>query len=244
MQKTLSQRKGRGHQAGTRIVLAKSTPSRSSFSKHGQPRGIVLTCAILWSCFLQLFTSQTKKPILIDSIFSQPDKLQLCFRPMGNYAASTFISHVRILFDYSVLHYLQNKMIKRIDCCIPDLDRFNFKLDQYNRATLNSTFELYKSDIRQVFKLFHDLLASLPHVQECQQLSRYDISLYLWIWNKGFHNLDPPRKRTIKTRAFWRQNYSSRLYFGNDSSHTISRSWFSIRIEAFYVRFKLMYYDE
>jgi uncharacterized FlaG/YvyC family protein len=47
-----------------------------------------------------------------------------------------------------------------MDRCIPDLDRFDFKLDQYNRFTLNSTFELYKSDIRQVFKLFHNLLAS------------------------------------------------------------------------------------
>jgi len=61
---------------------------------------------------------------------------------------------------------------------------------------------------------------------------------------KGFHNPDPPRKRTIKTHAFWRQNYSSQFYFGNDSSHTISPSWFSIRIEAFYVLFKLMYDDE
>jgi len=169
MQKTLSPSKGRGYQAGTRIVLAKTTPSGFSFSKHGQPRAIVLTCAMLWNCFLQLSTSQTKKPILIDSIFSQPDKLQLCFHPMGNYAASTFISHVRIPFDYSALLHLQDKMIEHMDRCIPDLDRFNFKLDQYNRATLNSTFELYKSDIRQVFKLFQDLLASLPHVPERQQ---------------------------------------------------------------------------
>ena len=85
---------------------------------------------------------------------------------MGNYAASTFISHVRIPFDYSNLLQLQAKMIERMDRCIPDLDHFKFNLDQYNRATLNSTFELYKSDINQVFKLFKDLLASLPHVPE------------------------------------------------------------------------------
>ncbi len=36
--------------------------------------------------------------------------------------------------------------------CIPDLDRFNFKLNQYNRATLNSVF---KSDrFLNFFKIF------------------------------------------------------------------------------------------
>ncbi len=140
-----------GDQAGDRIFFNKTNSHRSFSSKH-KPRATVLTCAILWSCFLQLSTSQTKKPILIDFIFSQPDKLQLCFRPMGNYAASTFTSHVRIPFNYSALLYLQDKMIELMDCCIPDLDRFKFNLDQYNQATLNSTFELYKWDIKQVFQ--------------------------------------------------------------------------------------------
>jgi hypothetical protein len=83
--------------------------------------------------------------------------------------ASPFTSHVWIPFDYSALLQLQDKMIERMDHCILYLDHFNFNLDQYNRATLNSTFELYKSDIRQVFKLLKDLLASLPHVPERQQ---------------------------------------------------------------------------
>ncbi len=65
-----------------------------------------------------------------------------------------------------------------MDRCIPDLDRFNFKLDQYNRATLNSMFELYKSNIRQVFKLFRDLLASLPHVPEWQRW-QWDIASFV-----------------------------------------------------------------
>jgi hypothetical protein len=65
-----------------------------------------------------------------------------------------------------------------MDRCIPDLDRFNFKLNQYNRATLNSTFELYKSDIRQVFKLFQDLLASLPHVPK-RQRRQWDIASFV-----------------------------------------------------------------
>jgi hypothetical protein len=69
-------------------------------------------------------------------------------------------------------------MIERMDPCIPDLNRFSFKLDQYNRATLNSTFELYKSDIRQVFKLFQDLLASLPHVPERQRW-QWDIASFV-----------------------------------------------------------------
>jgi hypothetical protein len=149
MQKTSATSKGCGHKTSTRIFLTEVT-SYGSLSKHCKPKAIILTCAILWSCFLQLSTSsysQTKKLILIDSIFSQPDKLQLCFHPMGNYAASTFTSHVRILFDYSALLQLQDRMIKLVDCCIPDLDRFNFHLDQYNWLTLNNTFELYKSNI-------------------------------------------------------------------------------------------------
>jgi len=65
-----------------------------------------------------------------------------------------------------------------MDCCIPDLNRFKFNLDQYNRAMLNSTFELYKSDIRHVFKLFRDLLASLPHVPE-RQRRQWDIASFV-----------------------------------------------------------------
>jgi hypothetical protein len=69
-------------------------------------------------------------------------------------------------------------MIERMDRCIPDLDCFNFNQDQYNRATLNSTFELYKSDIRQIFKLFKDLLDSLPHVPEWQRC-QWDIASFV-----------------------------------------------------------------
>jgi len=179
MSQTTSPSKSGRHTASSRSIFTKKLPARSVFSTKGDPRTIVLTCAILWSCFLQLSSSsQAKKPILIDSIFSQPDKLQLRFRPMGNYAASTFISHVRIPFDYINLLQLQSKMIERMDRCIPDLDRFKFNLDQYNRATLNSTFELYKSDINQVFKLFKDLLASLPHVPE-RQRRQWDVASFV-----------------------------------------------------------------
>jgi hypothetical protein len=139
MQKTLMPSKSSGDKIGTQSVLAKTAPSRP----FCQPRTIILTIAVLWSSLLQLSTSnsQSKQPILIDSIFTQPDKLQLRFRPMGHYAASTFTSHVRIPFYYSSLLQPQDKMIEHMDHCIPDLDDFNFNLDQYNRATLNSTFE-------------------------------------------------------------------------------------------------------
>jgi hypothetical protein len=69
-------------------------------------------------------------------------------------------------------------MIERMDHCFPDLDRFKFNLDQYNWATLNSTFELYKSDINQVFKLFKDLLASLPHMPE-RQRRQWDVASFV-----------------------------------------------------------------
>jgi len=115
MQKTSSPSQSCSYQVSSRSFLATKLTARSVFSKQGAPRAIVLTCAILWSCFLRLSSSssQPKKPILIDSIFSQPDKLQLRFRPMGNYAASTFISHGRIPFDYSTLLRLQTKMIEQ-----------------------------------------------------------------------------------------------------------------------------------
>ena len=97
---------------------------------------------------------------------------------MGHYLASPFTSQVRIPFDYSALLQLQDKMIECMDHCILYLDHFNFNLDQYNQATLNSTFELYKSDIRQVFKLLKDLLASLPHIPERQQ-RQWDIASFI-----------------------------------------------------------------
>ena len=175
MQKTPSSGQSRRYQAGSGVVLAQLTTSRPIF----KPRNVVLTIAILWSSFLQLSLSnvQPKKPILIDSIFSQPDKLQLRFRPMGHYAASTFTSHVRIPFDYSALLKLQAQMIERMDRCIPDLDRFHFKIEERDLKVLNSTFELYKSDLNQVFKLFRDLLASLPHVPE-RERRQWDVASF------------------------------------------------------------------
>jgi hypothetical protein len=166
MLKTASPSKSSRHKVGSRGVLSKKLPTRSVFSKQGDPRTIVLTCAILWSCFLQLSSSsQAKKPILIDSIFSQPDKLQLRFRPMGNYTASAFISHMRIPFDYSTLLQLQSKMIERMDRCIPDLDRFNFNLDQYNRA---NSIELLNFTSQTSIKSLNSSMIFWPAFHTCQ----------------------------------------------------------------------------
>ncbi len=65
----MSPSKSSCHKAGSRIIFAQTSPTMSIFSKHGEPRAIILTCTILWSCFLQLSTSQTKKPLLINSFF-------------------------------------------------------------------------------------------------------------------------------------------------------------------------------
>jgi len=65
-----------------------------------------------------------------------------------------------------------------MDTCIAKLDHFDFKLSDYNWVTLNSTFELYKSDIIQIFKLFQHLLASVPHILECQP-PQWDITSFV-----------------------------------------------------------------
>lgn len=65
-----------------------------------------------------------------------------------------------------------------MDTCIDDLDQFDFKLSEYSQATLNSIFELYKLDTIQIFKLFHDLLASLQHVPE-QQWRQWEIASFV-----------------------------------------------------------------
>jgi hypothetical protein len=113
--------------------------------------------------------ADTKQPILIDSTFSQPSRLQLCFRPMGKYAASTYTSHIRIPFNYSSLMDLQQKMNARLDNIFPDLLHWKFHISNETEATFKSIFSLYKQNTNEIFKLFTDLLESLPHVQEQQR---------------------------------------------------------------------------
>jgi len=118
---------------------------------------------------MQYSGADTKQPILIDSTFSQPPRLQLRFRPMGKYAASTYTSHIRISFNYSSLMDLQKKMNERLDNFLPDLLQWNFHINNETKATYKSIFKLYKQNTDEIFKLFTDLLASLPHVHERQR---------------------------------------------------------------------------
>jgi len=118
---------------------------------------------------MQFSKAENKQPILIDSKFTQPDRLQLQFWPMGKYAESAFMSHIRIPFNYSGLLNLQHKLNDRLDGFFDTISKWNFKLSQYEWSTLNSTFQLCKGNTEEIFKLFNDLLVSLPHVLAQQQ---------------------------------------------------------------------------
>jgi hypothetical protein len=116
---------------------------------------------------MQYSEAERKQPILIDSTFTQPSRLQLLFWPMGKYAASMFASHIRIPFNYSSLIGLQHKMNSRLDDFFDVLQKWNFTaLPELDVATLKSTFQLYKGNTNKIFKLFQDLLTSLCHVHE------------------------------------------------------------------------------
>jgi hypothetical protein len=121
--------------------------------------------------------ADTKQPILIDSTFSQPSRLQLRFRPIGKYAASTYTSHIRIPFNYSSRMDLQQKMNARLDNFFPDLLNWNFHISNETEATYKSIFKLYKQNTNEIFKLFTDLLETLPHVHE-RQRRQWDIAAF------------------------------------------------------------------
>jgi hypothetical protein len=87
---------------------------------------------------------------------------------MGKYAASTYTSHIRIPFNYSSLMDLQKKMNARLDNFFPDLLNWNFHISNETEATYKSIFKLYKQNTNEIFKLFTDLLESLPRVHERQ----------------------------------------------------------------------------
>jgi hypothetical protein len=112
------------------IIKKKSTcsvnkiGSRGFLSKEGSkwrwPLDLNITAVnllfiIAFVIQMQYSEANTKHPILIDSTFSQPSRLQLCFRPMGKYTASMFTSHIRIPFNYSSLIGLQHKMNSWLD---------------------------------------------------------------------------------------------------------------------------------
>ncbi len=122
--------------------------------------------------------AETKQPILIDTAFTQPQKLQLRFRPLGRYAASTFTSHIRIPFNYSSLMHLPAKMDQRLDKFLQDLDTYHFNMADSTLNTIHSTFQVYRQNTREIFKLFDDLLASLPHVH-VRQRRQWDVASFV-----------------------------------------------------------------
>ncbi len=59
---------------------------------------------------------------------------------------------------------LQKKMNERLVNFLPNLLQWNFHINNETKATYKSIFKLYKQNMDEIFKLFTDLLASLPHV--------------------------------------------------------------------------------
>jgi len=140
----------------------------------------MVNCLFLAAFVLQMQHSgaETKQPILIDTAFTQPDKLQLHFCPMGRYAASTFTSHIRIPFNYSSLINLESKMDQRLDQFLIDLDKYHFNVEDSTLRTIHSTFQIYRQNTKEIFKLFNDLLASLPHVH-ARQRRQWDVASFV-----------------------------------------------------------------
>ncbi len=127
---------------------------------------------------MQYSEADTKQPFLIDSTFSQTSRLQLCFQPMGKYAASTYTSHIRIPFNYSSLMDLQGKMNARLDNFFDELRDWNFEISNETEATFRNIFKLYKQNTNEIFKLFHYLLASLPRVHK-RQRRQWDVVSFM-----------------------------------------------------------------
>jgi len=174
MQVTQKKSKSGGNQTGT----------WSAFSAAGistaRKNITMVNCLFLAAFVLQMQHSgaETKQPILIDTAFTQPDKLQLRFRPMGRYAASTFTSHIRIPFNYSSLINLESKMDQRLDQFLIDLDKYHFNVEDSTLRTIHSTFQIYRQNTKEIFKLFNDLLASLPHVH-ARQRRQWDVASFV-----------------------------------------------------------------
>ncbi len=152
-----------GYQIGTRGIFTKTKwPLNLGIT------AINLLFIIAFAIEMQFSEAKQKQAILINSEFSQPQWLKLCFQPMGKYAASTFTSHICIPFNYSSLIGNQHKLNNRLDNFFDILHNWNFTaLPGIDIAMLKSTLQLYKANTNDIFKLFHDLLTSLPHIQEC-----------------------------------------------------------------------------
>jgi hypothetical protein len=137
---SLSSAEGQGHHH--------KTCTRQFFTKNRDPidlKIVAVNLLFLAAFFTQMQFSdaETKQPILIDSEFTQPEKLQLRFRPLGKYAATTFTSHIRVPFNYSSLIQLESKMDQRLDQFVMDIDKYHFKVDDADLRTIHSTFQIY-----------------------------------------------------------------------------------------------------
>jgi hypothetical protein len=75
------------------------------------------------------------------------------------------------------LHQSQ-KLNDRLDDFFDVLHHWNFSVEDFDAATMKSTFKLYKANTNDIFKLFHDLLASLPHVHECHR-RQWDVTSFV-----------------------------------------------------------------
>jgi len=59
-----------------------------------------------------------------------------------------------------------------------DIDKYHFKIDDADLRTIHSTFQIYRQNTKEIFKLFNDLLASLPHVH-ARQRRQWDIASFV-----------------------------------------------------------------
>jgi hypothetical protein len=164
MQNLKKKSEGCGYETCTRGILSKA---RWRWPLNFNITAVNLLFIIAFTIQMQFLEAETKQPILIDSTFSQATRLQLGLRPMGKYAVSTFTSHIQIPFNYSSLIFLQKKLNSGLDNFINVFEQWNLMaLPELDVATLKSTFQLYKGNTNKIFKLFQDLLTSLPHIQE------------------------------------------------------------------------------
>jgi hypothetical protein len=69
-------------------------------------------------------------------------------------------------------------MDQRLDQFVMDIDKYHFKIDDADLRTIHSTFQIYRQNTKEIFKLFDDLLASLPHVH-ARQRRQWDIASFV-----------------------------------------------------------------
>jgi hypothetical protein len=69
-------------------------------------------------------------------------------------------------------------MDQRLDQFVMDIDKYHFKVDDADLRTIHSTFQIYRQNTKEIFKLFNDLLASLPHVH-ARQCRQWDIASFV-----------------------------------------------------------------